>query len=81
MNRIFISLAFLALAACGGDSGEPGDECVEGEFACSETVLQECVGGVLTDVEDCAEGGEECMADMGHCGNTTTMTEDTGMAM
>ncbi len=76
MTRALIPALFL-LVACGGDSSS-GD-CVEDEFACDGTVLQQCVDGVLTDIEDCAVEGGECMAEMGHCHMDSTM--DTGMEM
>ncbi|MCP4918700.1 MAG: hypothetical protein GY913_17485 [Proteobacteria bacterium] len=63
---------FAMTLACGDK-----DECTESEYSCDGTILNECVDGVWTESEDCADDGLMCHAEMGHC----MAEEDSGMDM
>ena len=69
---------FVVFMACGEKS--------DVTYNCTDTeVLQECNadGENCIDVEDCAEQGLMCHAEMGHCMSMeeNTSSEDSGMSM
>jgi len=50
---------------CGDDSTE-GD-CNDGDMRCTGSVLEECHDGAFHEHKDCADDGQMCHAEMGHC--------------
>ena len=65
------ALSFLLLGAVLGSAGgcDSEDDCIDGAYRCTGTVLEQCKANAFEVLEDCASLGSdiECHADHGHC--------------
>lgn len=75
MRSVFAVLLVLAMG-CGESEEEVVENPCEEEDAvqCDGDVLQECIDGQWTVAEDCAESGQMCHEEMGHCMDMMTGT-------
>ncbi len=59
---VLAAAAALSPLACSSQSS-----CEDGEFRCTGTALEQCHDGEFHVHEDCADKGQMCHAEMGHC--------------